>query len=267
MTIIKMDKVGFSYNGNEVLRDISFDIQPGEFVGLIGPNGSGKTTLLKLIEGILPPREGEILIQGKPVGQMKRRALARIIAVVPQESSTVFPFVVHEVVLMGRTPHLAPWQFEGAKDYDIVNRALAMTDTMHLADRPMDRLSGGERQRVLIARALAQEPRVMLLDEPTAFLDIRHQVVFFNLIKWLNKNERLTVLAVTHDVNLAALYCDRIILLGEGSIRVMGRPVDVVTEEHMQAVYNTPVFVDRHPIVGLPRVTPKQESPQETGSR
>jgi iron complex transport system ATP-binding protein len=261
MSMIHAKNVFFSYNGHEVLRDISLDIEAEEFVGLIGPNGSGKTTLLKLMEGILQPREGEILVKGSPVEEMKRRDLARIMAVVPQEPPAVFPFLVQEVVLMGRAPHLETWQLEGKRDYEIVTRAMEMTDTLHLADRPMDRLSGGERQRVLIARALAQEPQIILLDEPTAFLDIRHQVEFFNLIKSLNMDQGLTVLAVTHDINLASLYCQRIILLGEGQIRVIGRPHDVVTEEHMQAVYHTPVFVDRHPIIGLPRVTPRGDLP------
>jgi iron complex transport system ATP-binding protein len=179
----------------------------------------------------------------------------------------IFPFLVQEVVLMGRVPHLGKWRFEGEKDLTIVNRAMAMTDTLALADRNMNRLSGGERQRVLIARALAQEPQLMLLDEPTASLDIRHQVEFFNLIKTLNVTRDLTVIAATHDINLASLYCDRIILLKEGRIRVAGRPAEVITEEHIQAVYETPVMVDRHPITDLPQVTPKRGSPSGTGSR
>ena len=267
MTAIKARKIGFSYNGKAVLHDITFTVQPAEFVGLIGPNGSGKTTLLKVIAGLLPPQSGDISVKGNAVGRMKRRDLARIMAVVPQEAPMIFPFLVQEVVLMGRTPHLGAWRFEGAKDYGIVNNAMEMTDTLHLADRPMDRLSGGERQRVLIARALAQEAEIMLLDEPTAFLDIRHQVDFFNLIKKLNREHGLTVLAVTHDINLASLYCDRIMLLGEGTIRTMGCSGEVITEENIQNVYHTRVIVDRHPALGVPRVTPKQTCLTETGSR
>ena len=267
MSILQADKIGFSYNGAWVLRDVSFAIAPGEFVGLIGPNGSGKTTLLRLIDDILHPLEGAIRLHGTPVRQMKREALARIIAVVPQESPMIFPFLVQEVVLMGRAPHLGKWRFEGEKDFAIVRRVMEMTDTLALAGRSMNRLSGGERQRVLIARALAQEPELMLLDEPTAFLDIRHQVEFFNLVKSLNTRQGLTVVAVTHDINLASLYCDRIILLKEGRVRIIGRPDEVITEEHIQAVYDTPVTVDRHPAGGLPRVTPRRENPTETGSR
>ena len=267
MSILQADKISFSYNGAWVLRDVTFEIQTGDFVGLIGPNGSGKTTLLKLIDDILQPLEGTIRIHGTSVRQMKREALAKIVSVVPQESPMIFPFMVQEVVLMGRAPHLGKWRFEGEKDFAIVRRAMEMTDTLALSGRNMNRLSGGERQRVLIARALAQEPQLMLLDEPTAFLDIRHQVEFFNLIKTLNMNQSLTVMAVTHDINLASLYCDRIILLKEGRIRVSGRPAEVITGDHIQAVYDTPVTVDQHPVTGLPRVTPKRENLSETGSR
>ena len=267
MPILQADKIGFSYNGAWVLRDVGFAIETGEFVGLIGPNGSGKTTLIRLIDDILQPQEGEIRVHGTPVRQMKREALARIIAVVPQESPMIFPFLVQEVVLMGRAPHLGKWRFEGERDFAIVHRAMEMTDTLALAGRSMNRLSGGERQRVLIARALAQEPELMLLDEPTAFLDIRHQVEFFNLVKSLNTLQGLTVIAVTHDINLASLYCDRIMLLKEGRVQTMGRPDEVITETHIQAVYDTPVTVDRHPVNGLPRVTPRREIPSETGSR
>jgi iron complex transport system ATP-binding protein len=250
MSILQAEHISFSYNGAPVLRDVSFAVQTGDFVGLIGPNGTGKTTLLNLIDGILRSQEGMIRIHGVPVHQMKRDALAKIVAVVPQESPMIFPFLVQEVVLMGRAPHLGKWRFEGEKDLAIVNRAMTMTDTLALAGRSMNRLSGG---------ALAQEPQLMLLDEPTASLDIRHQVEFFNLIKTLNMTQGLTVIAVTHDINLASLYCDRIILLKEGRIQVAGRPVEVITEEHIQAVYETPVMVDRHPITDLPRVTPKRE--------
>lgn len=267
MSMLQAENIEFSYNGVRVLNGVSFSVASGDFVGLIGPNGTGKTTLLNLIDGILQPRGGMIRIHGAPVHEMKRDALARIVAVVPQESPMIFPFRVQEVVLMGRAPHLGKWRFEGERDMDIVHRAMQMTDTLALAGRSMNRLSGGERQRVLIARALAQEPELMLLDEPTASLDIRHQVEFFNLIKALNKRQGLTVIAVTHDINLASLYCDRIILLKDGRIRVAGRPDEVITEENIQAVYQTPVMVDRHPITDLPRVTPKSEHPSETGSR
>lgn len=267
MPLLQAENIHFSYNGDPVIRDVSFAVERGDFIGLIGPNGTGKTTLLNLIDGILTPAQGVIRISGVPVHEMERDALARIVAVVPQEAPMIFPFRVQEVVLMGRAPHLGAWRFEGEKDMAVVQRAMQMTDTLALAARSMNRLSGGERQRVLIARALAQEPALMLLDEPTASLDIRHQVEFFNLIKELNKTQGLTVIAVTHDINLASLYCDRILLLKDGRIRVTGRPAEVITEEHISAVYQTPVMVDRHPVTDLPRVTPRSAHPSETGSR
>ncbi|MBN1545115.1 MAG: heme ABC transporter ATP-binding protein, partial [Syntrophaceae bacterium] len=259
--ILQANNLSFSYNGNRVLTDIRFDVERGDFLGLIGPNGSGKTTLLKLIDGILLPQGGTIHLHGKPLGKMTRNDLAKIIAVVPQAPPMIFPFTVREVILMGRTPHLGRWRFEGARDLSAMENAMAETDTMALADRPMDRLSGGEFHRVLIARALAQEPQILLLDEPTAYLDIRHQVDFFNLLQSLNKEQGLTVIAVTHDINLASFYCNRIVLLNDGEIQAIGHPDAVVTEANIQAVYETPVIVDRHPMNGRPRVTSKQEDP------
>jgi iron complex transport system ATP-binding protein len=258
MDMARVDGVSFSYNGDRVLHQVTFAVQPGEFMGIIGPNGSGKTTLLRLLEGLLRPLEGEVLIQGVSVREMSRRDMARIVAVVPQESPLTFPFLVQEVVLMGRAPHLGIWEFEGARDYVVACQAMERTRTLDLADRNMNALSGGERQRVLMARALAQEPRLMLLDEPTAFLDIRHQADCFSLMEDLNRQQGLTVVAVTHDINLASLYCHRIILLKEGRIHAVGRPEEVVTEEHITFVYETPVMVDEHPLVRVPRVTPKR---------
>jgi iron complex transport system ATP-binding protein len=256
MSILRLEKIGFKYAEDWILKDISFEVLKGEFMGVLGPNGSGKTTLLKLIDGILGAREGGLWIDGLAVAEMKRETLARLVAVVPQDSQMVFPFTVQEIVLMGRMPHLGQWRFEGERDFEIAREAMEMTDTWSLAARKMNTLSGGERQRVLIARALAQQPRLLLLDEPTAFLDIRHQIDFFDLIRRLNREQTLTVIAVTHDINLASLYCDRIILLNEGSVHCMGEPAKVITVSHIQDVYKTPVSVDRNPVTGLPMVTP-----------
>jgi len=260
MTILRLDTLGFKSAEDWTLKDISFDVRTGEFMGVLGPNGSGKTTLLRLIDGILRPREGGLWIDGKAAADMKRAALARLVAVVPQDSQMVFPFTVQEIVLMGRTPHLSQWRFEGEKDFQIAREAMEMPAPWSLAARKMNSLSGGERQRVLIARALAQQPRILLLDEPTAFLDIRHQIDFFDLIRRLNREQALTVLAVTHDINLASLYCDRIILLNEGRVHCMGEPAQVITASNVQDVYRTPVSVDRNPATGLPMVTPLSSS-------
>jgi len=255
VSIIKIAGVDFRYKDVWALRDISFDVRRGEFLGIIGPNGSGKTTLIRIIDGILVPEKGDVSVNGNNIRGMRRRDLARLVAVVPQDSAMIFPFRALEVVMMGRSPHLGMLRFEGDRDFEITRRAMEMTDTISLVDRSMDKLSGGERQRVLIARALAQEPEVVLLDEPTAFLDIKHQAAFFGLMKMLNGGKGLTVLAVTHDINLAAAYCDRIMLLKNGRIHSLGVPGEVITEANIKEVYETNVLVDANPLNGLPRVT------------
>ena len=267
MPILEVDSIGFTYNGSPILTDITFALEQGDFLGMIGPNGSGKTTLLRLIDGILIPREGAIRLRGLPLQKMRRNEIAKTLAVVPQSSPLFFPYTVRAVVLMGRTPHLGGWRFEKSSDFMIAEHAMAKTDILELADRPMNRLSGGEFHRVLIARALAQEPQILLLDEPTAFLDIRHQVDFFTLLQDLSENQNLTVIAVTHDINLASLYCERIALIHEGRMKAIGPPEEVVTERNIQDVYRTAVIVDRHPMNGRPRVTPRREGPSDNGNR
>ncbi len=267
MSIIKLEQIGFRYNEHWVLKNVSFEVNKGEFWGILGPNGSGKTTLLNVIDGILKPQEGEIWINGTTCKKLKRGNLAKTIAVVSQDSPMIFPFTVQEIVLMGRAPHLSKWRFEGETDFRIAHQSMEMTDTLSLMNRSMNALSGGERQRVLIARALAQEPQIMLLDEPTAFLDIKHQIDFFDLVKTLNKEQALTVIAVTHDINLASLYCDRIILLRSGCIHCMGSPDEVIDESNIKEVYETNVTVDRNPVTGQPRVTLLSSHPLEGGSR
>lgn len=267
MPIIQVTDVSFRYKEVRALRGISFEVRRGEFLGVIGPNGSGKTTLIRVIDGILAPERGEVSISGAAIRGMRRRDIARLVAVVPQDLPLVFPYRAIEIVMMGRSPHLGVLRFEGESDLEIVRGAMEMTDTAPLADRSMDSLSGGERQRVLIARALAQEPEVILLDEPTAFLDIRHQAEFFGLMKGLNRERGLTVLAVTHDINLAAAYCDRIMLLREGRIHTLGVPGEVITETNIREAYETDVMVDANPLNGLPRVTLLSSHLSGQGSR
>lgn len=235
---------------------MAFAVEPGAFLGIIGPNGSGKTTLLKVMNGLLRPQAGEVRLCGRSLEGMRRRDVAGVIAVVPQEGAVPLTFSVEEMVLMGRTPHLGRFGFEGKADFRIAREAMDRTGVLDLARRPYDALSGGERQRVLIARALAQEPRLILLDEPTAHLDIRHQAGIFDLMKDLNRRRGLTVVAVTHDINLAALYSDEVLLLADGRLHGAGPPGAVVTEANIRRVYRTAVHVDFHPETGLPRVTP-----------
>ncbi|MBW2599658.1 MAG: ABC transporter ATP-binding protein, partial [Deltaproteobacteria bacterium] len=239
MAIVKAENIQFRYDGDWILKNLSFETCEGEFLGIIGPNGSGKTTLLKIIDGILMSKKGSVLINEINIGKIKRYDIAKIIAVVPQDSPVIFPFTVQEIVLMGRAPHLGRLRFEGQTDFEIVREAMEMVDILPFAARSINELSGGERQRVLIARALTQQPQIILLDESTAFLDIKHQIAFFDLIKSLSKEESLTVIAVTHDINLASLFCDRIMLLNEGVIHCIGTPEEVITESNIKEVYET----------------------------
>ena len=255
-TILRIEGIEFGYEEESLFQDISFDVYRGEFLGIIGPNASGKTTILKLLDGMLKPWTGQITIDSRPLGELGRREIAQSIAMVSQENRLNFTFTAFEMVLMGRTPYLGPLSFEGARDLDIAKQSMALTDTWELADRDINALSGGERQRVFIARALAQEPVVILLDEPTAFLDIRHQLSLLDLLKGLNKDQGMTIVVVSHDINLAAQYCCRLLLMKEGRIHHLGPPSEVVTLKNIQEVYQTPVLIDENPITGSPRVTP-----------
>ncbi len=260
--MIDLRALSFRYHQDWVLEDISFRIEKGEFIGIIGPNGSGKSTLLKTLCRLLSPQKGEILLDRIPLNKMGQKEIAKKIAVVPQETYSLFPFRVVEMVLMGRSPYLGSLLFEGPKDLEIAQRAMAWTETLPLSERFIDELSGGERKRVFIARALAQEPEVILLDEPTANLDIHHQVDFLHLILTLNRKQGLTILMASHDLNIASDYCDRLILLNKGRIYKIGSPREVITREHIEEVYGCPVWVDDHPVSGMPRVTLlKRETP------
>lgn len=263
MDMIRVSGVSFRYGEQWVLSNISFCVNKGEFLGVIGPNGSGKTTLLKSLNRTLTPEEGSVFINGVGVSEIKRRELARVVSMVPQEAPLVFPFTVSELVLMGRAPYLRRFCFEGKKDHDIARRAMEMTGTLDFSGRGVSALSGGEKQRVLIARAIAQEPDVMLLDEPTSFLDIRHQIEIYDLIKGLSSRDGLTIVSVSHDINLAAHYCDRILLLNEGSVHKVGSPEDVVTGENIESVYGCKVLVDKNPVTGKPRITPLSKKTEQ----
>ena len=208
-----------------MLQDVSFRIEKGEFIGVIGPNGSGKTSLLKILYRLLDSPAGRGLLRGEFLSEkMERAEIARKIAVVPQETHSLFPFRVMEIVLMGRSPYLGHLMFESKKDLEIARKAMEWTDTLPFAERPIDELSGGERKRVFIARALAQEPEVILLDEPTATLDIHHQIDFLQRILDLNREKGLTIVMASHDMNLASEFCDRLILLQAGRIDQIGTP-------------------------------------------
>ncbi len=243
------------YDGREVLHGLSVTVARGEFVGVLGPNGSGKSTLLRAITGVLPLAAGEVELLGQPLRRLRRREIARRVGVVPQAGPAAFEFTVREVVAMGRAPHMARLQGETPHDRAAIEAALERTDCVALADRLISELSGGEAQRAIVARALAQEPELLLLDEPTAFLDLSHQGEIFELLRRLNRAEGLTVMCISHDLNLASLYCDRLVLLREGVVADEGRPEQVVTAERIKQVYGASVLVDSETPSGRPRVT------------
>jgi iron complex transport system ATP-binding protein len=262
MSSLRIRHVSFSYFDGLVLRDIDLSVEAGERVGLLGPNGSGKTTLLKLASGLLRPTQGEVYLGDLSLHQLTRREIAQKVAVVPQQLEMPFSFRVGEMVMLGRTPFVKALSGEGETDRQAVRQALVLTNTEALANRTFNELSGGERQKVILAMALAQEPKLLLLDEPTVHLDVNHQVEILELIKGLNSENGITVVAAMHDLNLAALYFDRLVLLKEGAIFADGSPAEVLTEDIIHQVYLTPVLVHKHPSADVPNVTiiPRQKS-------
>ena len=244
--------VTFSYNHKPVLDGVTIEVLPGEIVGLLGPNGSGKSTLIKLLSRVLIPQQGRVWIDGHEFGRLGQSHVARRIAVATQGLEMPTGFTAFEVVLMGRTPHLSWRQSESARDHEIARAAMQATGTWNLADRYVDHLSGGERQRVVIARALAQEPQVLLLDEATAHLDVHHQIEIMEITQRLVRERGLAVLIIFHDLNLAAQYCDRIVLLKDGRVFANGSPREVITRAALRAVYGVEMCVFPHPGNQLP---------------
>jgi iron complex transport system ATP-binding protein len=244
------------YGDNAVLHEVSFELRAGEMLAIVGPNGAGKSTLLKIVSGSLKPWEGTVELHGRPLADYDRRALARILATVAQENSVAFTFNVLEVVLMGRAPHLGSFHFESRHDLEIAHAALARFDLLELARRPIQEISGGERKRVFLARALAQEPHVALLDEPTAFLDLRHVAEIFTRFRELCAGRGMAVVATLHDLNAAALYADRVLLLKAGATVAYGSPEEVLTAENLGKVYETPLYVGKNPATGAIAVLP-----------
>ncbi|MCG0278278.1 MAG: ABC transporter ATP-binding protein [Thermanaeromonas sp.] len=255
--LLDVHGITYSYGSVPALAGITFQVQPGEMIAVIGPNGSGKSTLLKCLDRALRPQRGVVLLDGRDLWDYSRRDVARRIAVVPQETVTEFDFTVAEVVLMGRQPHLSGLiRRESPRDLAVAREAMELTSTLHLAERPVSSLSGGERQRVIIARALAQEPEILLLDEPTSHLDITYQVEILDLLVYLNRIKNISIITVIHDLNLAAQYFRRVILLSGGKIVDVGPPEKVITTPKIRQAYNTEVLLTRHPGNGRLFVTP-----------
>ena len=242
MSAISLERVTVTLGGREVVREVTAEIETGDWVALIGPNGAGKTSLLRAVAGLLPC-DGSVSLEGAPLAELGRRERAQRLALVPQEPRTPPWLTVAEYVLMGRTPYLRPLAREGDADHDAAARALSRLDLDELAERTLGTLSGGERQRVVVARALAQEASIVLLDEPTASLDIGHQQQALDLLDALRETEGLTLVAAMHDLTLAAQYADRVLLLDRGRVVADGAPADVLTEEALAQHYGARVRV------------------------
>jgi iron complex transport system ATP-binding protein len=262
--LLQVDKVSYAYppsrrhreEGRDVLDGVSFDVARGRIVGLLGPNGAGKTTLLRVLGGTLEPARGRVTLEHRDLRTFTRREFACRVAVVPQETHTAFDFTVVEIVLMGRYAHLGPFALEGAADMEIARDALRATGTAHLEARRFTTLSGGEKQRVIIAGALAQEADVLLLDEPTASLDLGYQIGIAALLMRLNRERGTTMVISTHDLNLAASVCGELVLLKAGRVLAHGEAADVLTPEAVRLLYDVDADVQYHARAGHVTVVP-----------
>jgi iron complex transport system ATP-binding protein len=257
-------------NATWVIKGMEFSVRQGEIVGIIGPNGSGKSSLLKLLAKLVRPQEGSIHLFGNEIGTLSRESISRQVAYMPQDLSYDFPFSVLDMVLMGRFPHrrgglwnLVGW--ERQEDLATAEEAMVQADVMHLADRMIATLSAGERQRALLARALAQGPRMLMLDEPTAHLDLNHQLDVCRILRQVHEQLQMTVLIVSHDINLASQYCDRILVMKQGTLVGIGPPEDMIHPRVLSEVYGCQVLVDVHPDTGLPRVSLPSQNCHQAG--
>jgi len=259
-TAIEIKNLSHYYGDSPVLKDLSFSVRKGDFFIIIGPNGSGKTTLMNAISGIFNPQEGIIEIFGRSIQSYNRKDLAKTMAFVPQMFPADFPFSVIEMVLMGRSPYLGILGLEKEEDIKLANRAMDFTEIKHLAHRKLNQLSGGERQRVFIARAICQEPQIILLDEPTASLDLAHQIKVMDLMNRLKREKEITIIMVSHDLNLAAMYGNRLLLLNRGQTVSLGPPQEVLTSNKLEATYGCRLLIDESPLGKFPRIMLVPES-------
>ncbi len=263
--MLKLENINFSYEKQKILHKINFHLKENEFIGIIGPNGSGKSTLLKNISKLLNPDSGYIYLDKDLINDYSYKELARKMAVVPQDTEVSFNFSVYDLVMMGRNPYQDRWGRVTETDKKKVKEAMELTDTKKFQNKTIKKLSGGERQRVIIARAIVQEPELLLLDEPTASLDINYQRNIFDLISDLNDELKMSVLAVSHDLNLISQYCERLILLSNGNIHTMGKVEKVITKENISEVYNTEIDIKYNPMTERPYViiVPRKKNSQK----
>lgn len=253
MIAIEAKNIDFFYNATQILHDVSMSLRQGEFLGIIGPNGAGKSTLLRLLCGILQPKKGTVGLFGASISAQSHKSIAQIVAFVPQETHFALNFTVEDIVSMGRYPYKRAFQREDEQDRSAVENALGAANVAALRARPINSLSSGERQLVVIARALAQSPKVMLLDEPTSHLDLHHQHAIMDLLERLNK-QGISIAVVHHDLNLASLYCENLILMHKGKIHTKGKPAEILNKSILREVYSTEVTILRHPEKDVPQI-------------
>ncbi|PKR77044.1 ABC transporter ATP-binding protein [Halalkalibacillus sediminis] len=252
--MLQLEQVSKKIEGQSIVQNVTIEITEGQCVGLIGPNGAGKSSLIKLISGLEEPSAGSIYLKGKSVNQWKTKKIAKSVAVLTQEGLAPYPISVYDAVLMGRYPHLGFFQRESQEDYDKVDHVLEITGLKDFKSQMLDTLSGGERQRVAIAKAMVQEPELLLLDEPTTFLDIGHQLNVLRLVQEWQERENLTVVMVLHDLNLAAQFCEKLILMNHGEVVKEGSSEDIIAEETLRQVYHATPEIIRHPKSNIPQI-------------
>jgi iron complex transport system ATP-binding protein len=254
--ILAINSISLKMHDKLILCDVSFSVSAGEFFVIIGPNGAGKTSLLKVLSGLQKAQKGSVTIKDKNIFTYRRRNLSQIMAIVPQHIEVGFPFTVAETVIMGRTPHLGLLGMEGKHDFHISEEAMKFTGVVHLADRKLFQLSGGELQRAIIARAICQQPEIILLDEPTTALDPAHQLKIMDLMEKFRRENGTTIIMVSHDLNLASMYGDRLLLLKNGRVVKSGDPMTVLKKEILEESYGCRMLVDESPLGQVARVTP-----------
>lgn len=254
--VIKAKGLVFGYKDQEVLRQLDIEIPAGAFTAVVGPNGCGKTTFVKQVIKSLKPKSGDLFLFGKPISSYSYKALGKIVAYVPQATEIGFDFTVEEVVVMGRYAHLKRFQSEGVEDRKIVEKAMKATGVWALKDKFANELSGGEQQRVVVARALAQEPKLLILDEPISHLDLHHQVELMELIRSLAKEQGITVVAIIHDLNLAMDYSDYVMMMKSGRVHAFGKPQETISAKSIRSIYNLEVCMIENPVTGNPHVIP-----------
>ncbi len=264
--MLKIKNIDQEIEDNKILKDINLDLKKGEFLGIVGPNGAGKTTLLRTISNVLEPKKGSVKIKNKDISNMGRKEISKLISMVPQNSYISFPFNALDIVLMGRSPYKGRFDSRTKKDKEKAEKYMKLTNTLQFKNRNVNDLSGGELQRIAIARALIQEPEILLMDEPTSHLDLNHEFEILSLIKNL-QDEGLSIISVFHDLNLASRFCDRIVMLKNGEIFEKGKPKHILTNENVSQVFNANVMIKRNPSTRTPYIVPISHIPSSTKTK